>query len=34
MFLLTNLEAKEFSLHFVRQLYSLRWQVELLFKEW
>ena len=34
MFLLTNLEAKEFSLHFVRQLYSLRCQVELLFKEW
>jgi IS4 transposase len=34
MFLLTNLEAKEFSLHFVRQLYSLHWQVELLFKEW
>jgi len=34
MFLLTNLEAKEFSLHLVRKLYSLRWQVELLFKEW
>ncbi len=34
MFLLTNLEADEFPLHFVRELYSLRWQVELLFKEW
>ena len=34
MFLLTNLEAEGFPLHFVRELYSLRWQVELLFKEW
>jgi len=34
MFLLTNLGVEEFPLHFVHQLYSLHWQVELLFKEW
>jgi IS4 transposase len=34
MILATNLPADAFDLADVRQLYRLRWQVELLFKEW
>ena len=34
MFLLTNLDRNIFDAEAVRALYSLRWQVELLFKEW
>lgn len=34
VFLLTNLPRERFDAHAVDQLYRLRWQVELLFKEW
>lgn len=34
MLLLTNLARGSFPPHLVRKLYRLRWQVELLFKEW
>ena len=34
MLLITNLEAELFSVAYVRILYGLRWQVELLFKDW
>lgn len=34
MYLMTNLDREAFSSKAVRALYSLRWQVELLFKEW
>lgn len=34
MLLLTSLDAAQFSVIYVRALYSLRWQVELLFKQW
>lgn len=34
MYLLTNLDRETFSPATVRTLYRLRWQVELLFKEW
>jgi len=34
MLLVTNLEAELFSVAYVRILYGLRWQVELLFKQW
>jgi len=32
--LCTNLPRDDFSLHLVSRLYRLRWQIELLFKEW
>ncbi|MCK6531045.1 IS4 family transposase [Myxococcota bacterium] len=34
MVLATNLDRRQVSLNVVRRLYSLRWQVDLLFKEW
>jgi len=34
MYLVTNLDRETFTAEMVRTLYRLRWQVELLFKEW
>lgn len=34
MALVTNLPSEDFDLASVRELYRLRWQIELLFKEW